>query len=75
MKREVPPHQRSRRQQTLPENICAEMHVMMTVNALRVASVKAAEFVQLGRHHAFKGTNQLRMKPPPFDFISAEPSR
>jgi len=59
---EVSPHDRSWWEKSLDKHVCAEVHMMMAVEPLRVCPVDAAEFVELGCHHILKGIDQSRMK-------------
>ncbi len=58
----VPPYQRSGRQQATEQHVCAEVHVMMAVEAVGVLLVETAVFVELGRYDVLEGPNEPGVK-------------
>src|SRR5690242_15343073 len=50
------------RQQSTKQHVGTKMHVVMSVNSLRIGSIEAAILLYLSRHDIFKGAHQAGME-------------
>jgi len=62
LQRKISPHNGSRRQQTLHQNIRAKVHMMMAVDSIWFCPVEAAEFVELRFYDIFEGSGKPGVK-------------
>src|SRR6266852_4543057 len=65
LKREVPPHNGPRRQQSGKQHVRAKVQVMVAIDAVRLRTVQTVEFVELRLHNVFECTHQTRVKNGP----------